>query len=295
MRKTSPMIIFPKIAVIAVMFLIFLVAVLAEGYYADITFDIADNGDASIKSITNHPSLAERVAQDFTSKKGKYWLFNVSFPEIFLDYTYTINLPENTVINYVRAPTAVRIGSEQGRTFVKGTGKNTKMSILIQYSVEPVSLSSTKLSPTPWILAAIVLLIIGAYFFSRKTSQRETSHGSSNVKSVRHQRFVRHRRKNYTKKNHAKFTNSEANIPESRAEQGSWYEKELLPDRQRKIVELLEKYNRPVTQKLLEKEMGIPKSSLSRNIDSLAIRGIIKKENKGMTNVLYTNPKKPEL
>jgi hypothetical protein len=65
-----------------------------------------------------------------------------------------------------------------------------------------------------------------------------------------------------------------------------------LTSRQRKIIELLIKKD-GVTQNFLEKELGWPKSSLSRNVASLERKGLIVKINKGNSNVISLN--KPKL
>jgi uncharacterized membrane protein len=61
---------------------------------------------------------------------------------------------------------------------------------------------------------------------------------------------------------------------------------EGLPARQQEIVALLHKAGGKLTQKQIEQSMSIPKSSVSRNIDSLERRGVVKKDSYGMTNVI---------
>jgi ABC-type amino acid transport substrate-binding protein len=60
-----------------------------------------------------------------------------------------------------------------------------------------------------------------------------------------------------------------------------------LPSRQKQIIDILfgsEDFS--ITQSLLEKKMSIPKSSLSRNVDSLVRKGFVDKKPYGMTNIL---------
>ncbi|MAF36991.1 hypothetical protein CL622_07785 [archaeon] len=61
---------------------------------------------------------------------------------------------------------------------------------------------------------------------------------------------------------------------------------ETFTDRQARIIDILKNSDVRVTQKMLEEKLGIAKSSLSRNLDALVRRGIIKKETHGMTNVI---------
>ncbi len=67
---------------------------------------------------------------------------------------------------------------------------------------------------------------------------------------------------------------------------GKSYNPDALTQRQKQIISILEKNKGRITQAEIEKITKLPKSTLSRNIDSLIRRGIIKKEQKGMTNLI---------
>ena len=69
------------------------------------------------------------------------------------------------------------------------------------------------------------------------------------------------------------------------------YNPEFLTERQKVIVDFVMKNNNSVTQAIIEKELKIPKSSLSRNIDFLVRKGVLKKESTGMTNIIYFDTK----
>ncbi len=58
-----------------------------------------------------------------------------------------------------------------------------------------------------------------------------------------------------------------------------------LPKRQQEIIRLVRKHGR-ITQAELEKRLDWPKSSLSRNVESLKRQGLIEKKASGMSNVL---------
>jgi len=73
---------------------------------------------------------------------------------------------------------------------------------------------------------------------------------------------------------------------------GVKYNPHALTDRQRMIVDAISKNKAPITQAKLQTETKIPKASLSRNLDSLIKKGIVKKERKGMTMVVYFNEEK---
>jgi uncharacterized membrane protein len=65
------------------------------------------------------------------------------------------------------------------------------------------------------------------------------------------------------------------------------YNESALTERQKQIVRLIEKKGGSSTQNVLEKELSIPKASLSRNLETLSKKGIIKKESRGMSNIVY--------
>ena len=65
----------------------------------------------------------------------------------------------------------------------------------------------------------------------------------------------------------------------------------ILHGRQKEIMELIIKLGGQTTQKALENALTMPKSSLSRNIDSLSRKGFIEKHASGMTNAIkFKNP-----
>lgn len=249
-----------RLFILAAIALICIQAASAEEYYADITFDIGDSGSTLVSGVTNNPGLTGRQTQEFTSKKGEYWVFNLSVKEPFSNFIYTISLPEGAVINYIKASTPVRIGGE-GRTFIKATGKNNTMQVTVQYTLSPRNRADVVLILS---LAVAMAFAAAGYFYFRKS--KSTAVQSPSGKEEK--------------------TTSAGEKP--------WYDKEFLADRQKEILEIVEKNNGMITQRQLESGMSIPKSSLSRNIDALARKGIIRKESKGMTNVICINKTKPE-
>ena len=65
------------------------------------------------------------------------------------------------------------------------------------------------------------------------------------------------------------------------------YNREALTERQRMVMDYLEGKGKAVTQAELRRETGLPKASLSRNLDSLVAKGIVAKERKGMSMLIY--------
>ncbi len=61
----------------------------------------------------------------------------------------------------------------------------------------------------------------------------------------------------------------------------------FLTERQKLIFDIVKKNKKPITQAQIEKITKLPKSSLSRNIESLVRKGLLQKEQKGMSNVVF--------
>ena len=59
-----------------------------------------------------------------------------------------------------------------------------------------------------------------------------------------------------------------------------------LTARQNQIVKLILEQKKPITQMQIEKTLKLPKASVSRNIHSLELKGIIEKEKVGMSNMI---------
>ncbi|MBI3051356.1 helix-turn-helix domain-containing protein [Candidatus Woesearchaeota archaeon] len=232
---------------VAFVFLLLLLPVArAEQYFADVTISVDGTGSARIRGISNHPLLAERTTQDFTSKRGSHWLLNISINESFSEYVYSVELPSGAEINYIKSAGQIRIGNSGEHTFVKGTGKGQVLAVAVEYSI------ADGIRSVP-VAAGIAVLLAAAGIV-----------------------WLAFR------------------IASSRRRPLPWYRKQLLPPRQLQIVELLERAGKPLTQKQVEADVKIPKSSVSRNLESMARSGIISKETHGMTNVVYLNQSPPD-
>jgi uncharacterized membrane protein len=59
-----------------------------------------------------------------------------------------------------------------------------------------------------------------------------------------------------------------------------------LNDRQKQIMKLLYERNTPLTQTDIQKELQIPKASISRNVRGLERKGLIEKEQIGISNLI---------
>jgi uncharacterized membrane protein len=64
------------------------------------------------------------------------------------------------------------------------------------------------------------------------------------------------------------------------------YDFKGLNDRQKQIVKLLIDRKIPLTQTDIQRELNIPKAAVSRNIHGLERKGLIEKEQIGMSNLI---------
>jgi uncharacterized membrane protein len=64
------------------------------------------------------------------------------------------------------------------------------------------------------------------------------------------------------------------------------YQFKGLNQRQKEIMNLLIDKNTALTQTEIQKELNIPKAAISRNIRGLELKGLIEKEQIGMSNLI---------
>jgi uncharacterized membrane protein len=207
--------------------------------YADITFDVKDNGEIEISGNTNYEEF-KGVTSRLTSKEGEFWFLNITGP-VFEEFVYEVKLPENAVINYIKSNSQVRIEERLGRIAITASGSNKPIDIKVQYFIgkEERSTSSFLIISS---LIIIALIAIGVYYLAKKKIK-----------------IIKPAKKDI--------------------------KRELYTERQLMILDYLQKKG-TVTQAQLEKDLKIPKASLSRNIQTLAQKGVIFKETKGMSNVV---------
>ena len=74
--------------------------------------------------------------------------------------------------------------------------------------------------------------------------------------------------------------------PETTIDSIEEYNLKGLNERQKKIMNLLLERKTPLTQTDIQKELKIPKAAVSRNIRGLELKGLIEKENIGMSNLI---------
>jgi len=123
--------------VIILFFLLFTLSS-AKEYYADVEIYVDESGEVLISGTTNHPLLEVEKTQEYTTKEGSLWILNITTTDTFSNFVYSVNLPKNAAINYVKAP-SLRIEQTFSGISIKGLGKNREFEIIVQYRLKDES------------------------------------------------------------------------------------------------------------------------------------------------------------
>jgi hypothetical protein len=223
--------------VVALIFVLVVPSVIVRSadYYADVNIVVDERGLVTVAGNTNHPNLTAVKSSYYTSKKGEIWTLNITLPDDFSNYIYELDLPKDSVLNYLKTPKLSRIEDDYGRMKIIGTGQDKPFVVVAQYRIDYARRAF------PYSLAIVPLGVFGLALH-----------------------LILRRKKT----------------------KGPDFHMESLSDRQKVILELVRKH-KTLSQSKIEKITGLPKASLSRNIESLVRKGILKKEEKGMTNMIY--------
>lgn len=218
----------------------------AEDYYADVIIDVDSSGFVTIEGVTNYPDLLVKNTDIYTSKKQSYWLINITKDENFTDFVYVLNLPVDSSINYIKSSGSIRIEENQGKIIVRGFGENEPISIVVQYQIEKSTENEFFKFDLVFFILIVVIIILIAILFRI---------------------FIKERKKT-----------------EEIIENG--YNFKGLNQRQKQIMKLLIDRKTPLTQTDIQRELNIPKAAVSRNIRGLELKGLIEKEQIGMSNLI---------
>jgi len=230
------------------LFLVFLVIPIsyAIDYYADITVNVDESGFVTITGETNHPDLIVADSEQYTSKKLSYWTLNITKNEVFSDYVYAVNLPSSASISYIKSTGTFRIEQDNGNIVIKGFAQDKPISIVVQYSLVK--------KENIFIYLNMIIAIVGFVLMGLLIS------------------FIVKSRAKKTKPKESK----KEEMPELRG----------LSTRQKQIVKILFNEKKPLTQSQLMEKIKIPKASVSRNLRTLELKGVIEKEKAGMSNII---------
>jgi uncharacterized membrane protein len=159
-------------------------------------------------------------------------------------------LPKGSSINYIKSSGSIHIEESLGNLIVRGFGENESLSIVIQYQIEK---RENSLLPENiiylFLFSAIIIVCILLLVLLFKEKK---------MKGIRP--IV------YTKKPLGDLKG--------------------LNHRQKQIMQILHERNTSLTQTDIQKELQIPKASISRNIRGLEQKGLIEKEQIGMSNLI---------
>ena len=223
-------------------------------YYADIIINLEDNGAVSIEGKTNYDKfILAKNSQKYTSKEGEYWILNISTKEKFSNFIYELKLPANAEINYMKTTPNFRIENEDNKITIIGTGEDKPFTLIVQYKIT-ITEDFLKNNLINYGLIGIIILLGAVISLIVKKSR---------TKNLKEKELK---------------INDKIEIEDK-------VDLTILPQRQQDIISILKSRGK-ITQKELEKQMEIPKSSISRNIQTLVIKGIIKKEQVGVTNYI---------
>ena len=218
-------------------------------YYADITIEVDASGFVTIEGETNYPELLAENTEVYTSKNQSLWLLNITKTEVFSNYIFDMRLPEEAAITNVQSSGSIIIGEEHGTLVVTGFGENNSFSVEVQYQIKKTT-EATGLfgeDALTLILIVCIMILIGLFIIIVVAIDQPK-------KSI-----------------------DETTTDEDLKLRG-------LNERQKQIITLLTKHNKPLTQTEIQHVLHIPKSSVSRNIHILELKGLIEKEQIGMSN-----------
>jgi len=225
----------------------------AVEYYADLEILVDNAGFVSIEGNTNYPNLIIENSDEYTSKTQNLWTLNITKNVTFTDFLFSIVLPEHAEIRSVSSSSSTLITQQSDKLVVEGYGSNDSLSIVVQYQTQKILDTDAffGLDSFSLILIGLIILLTICFFIVLFVFDKKEKHIFSH------------------KKNHQIQ-------PEFKG----------LNDRQKKILHLLQVSDVALTQTDIQRELQIPKASISRNIRRLELKGIIEKEQIGMSNII---------
>ena len=227
---------------------------LTDEYYADVDIIVDNSGFVTIDGVTDHPDLLIESTEIYTSKKQSLWLLNITKNEVFSDFIFELSLPQDSSINYVKSSGSFSIEEEAGNLLIKGFGENETFSVIVQYQTEKTTENEEStvfdyltLILTIGIIILVILFFVILFFMDKKKKPSDTEKTKKEIEQI--------------------------NL-------------RGLNERQKEIIKLLVKSNRALTQTEIQRELKIPKAAVSRNIRGLELKGLIEKEQIGMSNLI---------
>jgi uncharacterized membrane protein len=222
----------------------------AVDYYADLTITVDFSGFVSIRGLTNYPNLTIQNTEKYTSKQQSVWTLNITKQEMFSEFVYDLTLPKGSSINYIKSSGSIRIEESLGNLIVRGFGENESLSIIIQYQTEKKE-NFLIVENIVYLLLLLAIVIVSIFILILFLKGKK-------IKGLQ--------------------PTADAKKPLG--------DIKGLNHRQKQIMKLLHERNIPLTQTDIQKELQIPKASISRNVRGLERKGLIEKEQIGISNLI---------
>jgi len=222
----------------------------AANYYADLTITVDFSGFVSIQGLTNYPNLIIQNTENYTSKQQSHWLLNITKPEVFSEFVYELTLPKGSSINYIKSSGSIHIEENLGNLIVKGYGENESLSIVIEYQTEKME-NSLLPENIVYLFLFSAIIIVGILLIVLLLKEKKIKGKRPPVDTKKPLEDIKG-----------------------------------LNHRQKQIMQILHERNTSLTQTDIQKELQIPKASVSRNVRGLERKGLIEKEQIGMSNLI---------
>lgn len=251
-----------KLLIIAVTAVLCALSVYGTDFYIDEYILLADDGTAYIKGEANIDVLSiikvkdgavEGNTQELTLKEGLLWKFVYTTKTTLASYRIVLFLPEFSEIQSIESTGRTAIGIKDDRHMITFEGENMPLTIEVGYVVP----KTTKKTDYSWIyIFGIFLLIAVIGFFIIKKISKKPSKKTSQVLDDEKIKTI----------------------------------KMTLNENQLKILEALIEKKGEASQTALKYLTGIPKSSLSRNLELMSQRNIVAKFYSGTSNYVKIHP-----
>jgi hypothetical protein len=169
---------------------------------------------------------------------------------MFSEFVYDLTLPKGSSINYIKSSGSIHIEESLGNLIVRGFGENESLSIIIQYQTEKKE-NFLILENIVYLLLLLAIVIVSIFILILFLKEKK-------IKGIQ--------------------PTADAKKPLG--------DIKGLNHRQKQIMKLLHERNIPLTQTDIQKKLQIPKASISRNVRGLERKGLIEKEQIGISNLI---------
>jgi len=238
---------------------------LATEYYIDQEIEIMENGDAVVDGITNvdlfsdlglDGDIIQGTTSELTSKSGKYWLVEYNNDQTISNYIIKIKFPKHVKINHIGSKSKLLVEDYEGHTILTFIGTDQILDIKVQYSFSGVD-SNESFFMSYWFYLALIVVGLIIYLVGASGETKDKTKKEHKQKTL-----------NKTKLDTIKLT---------------------LNETQLKIVDALLDQDGECSQTKLRHLTGIPKASLSRNLELLSQKHVVSKYYNGTSNYIKVN------